>query len=167
MGADSDGCTDLAQMHWYCSRIQGKEKGCCRVQSTHRALLQNTASTKSLETLQVLQLMESQIMHGTPPEKPYPTSKAAPSIAPSPIPQCKFKSFITAHDAFRADPTLHFQTHEIPSPQIPGMPKNTRLPQATPQRITASQPRAVPNFAQRPHCTVQGIPRKHQAPATH
>lgn len=29
-------------------------------------------------------------------------------------------------------------------------------------------PRAVPNVpAQGPHCTVQGIPRKHQAPATH
>lgn len=47
------------------------------------------------------------------------------------------------------------------------MPRNTQLPQATPQKIT-SQPRAVPNFmAQGPHCTVQGMPRKHQAQATH
>lgn len=87
---------------------------------------------------------------------------------PLPSHRATFESFITAHDAFRADPTLHFQAHGIPSPQIPGMPRNTQLPQATPERIITSQPRAVPNFmAQRPHCTAQGMPRKHQAQATH
>lgn len=60
------------------------QNGCYRVQSTPRALVvPKRASTKSLDTVQVLQPLGSPIIHGAPPAKPHPTSQAAPGTAPS------------------------------------------------------------------------------------
>lgn len=155
-------------MHWYCSRIQGKENGCCRVQTTHRALLQNRVSTKSLEILQTLQIHGISNSTWDATRKALSHQQSSPQYSPLSHPTVQLLSPLSLPHAFRADPTVYFQAHEIPSPKSPGMPRNTRLPQATHQSIFTSQPRAVPKFmAQRPHRTAQGTPRKHRAPATH
>lgn len=146
-------------MHWWSSRIQGKKNGCCRVQSSHRALLlQNRAITKSLKTSQITQLVESQITHGTSPENPYPTSKAAPIVAPSPIPQCNF--WVLYHSPLYFQSKPHPPAHEIPSPKTcPEVPDSPR-----------PQPRSsLPSQEQVPVGTETTLrsPRKHQASATH
>lgn len=158
-GGDSHGCVDSARMPWYCSRIWGKKMGAAGRRVDTALLLQNGASAKSLQTLQLLQLKGSQIMHQMPPEKLNPTSNAAHSITPSPIPQWGPLSLSTM---LSEQTPLSVCRSMGCFPQASGMPRNTRLPQTTPQRIITLQPRALSFTTQRPHCTVQGVPSEHQ-----
>lgn len=49
------------------------------MQGIHTAfLLQNAASSKFMEALQILELIGPETMRETPPEKPYPSNQVTP-----------------------------------------------------------------------------------------